>query len=373
MLLRPRRPTPSSRSSWPSTRAPRTRRRCCATTARRGGGQGRRGRRHRVPRTRLGGAGRRGDLASTAAAVDACLAQVPDAAGGRRALSNQRESVVVLERTHRRARSGRSSAGRTPAPRRGAEALASRGRTRETVRDLTGLSLDPMFSAPKMRWLLDAALDGRRGPRGRPARHGRRLAGPPADRGSGVRHRGRQRLAHPAVRPPVARLAPAPAGALRRPALGPARGPALRRRLRRRPRPAGCCPRASPSPRSWPTRTPRSTTTAARHLAPARPPSAPARSVMTPAAAATARREGIATTLAWLVDGPPPTPARATSSPAAPRWTGRPPCSALPRAAAGGAFLSDLAGQVPDADGVTSCPPSPASVLRTGTAGAPGS
>jgi glycerol kinase len=37
------------------------------------------------------------------------------------------------------------------------EALVAAGHA-ETVRELTGLSLDPMFSAPKMRWLLDSAL-----------------------------------------------------------------------------------------------------------------------------------------------------------------------------------------------------------------------
>ena len=93
---------------------------------------------------------------STCAAVAACLEAVPGAVPGAVAVANQRESVVVWS-----ARTGEPLGpvlgwqdARTAAA---TEALAAAGHA-ETVRELTGLSLDPMFSAPKMRWLLDAAL-----------------------------------------------------------------------------------------------------------------------------------------------------------------------------------------------------------------------
>jgi glycerol kinase len=90
---------------------------------------------------------------SALAAVDAVLADasfVPAAL----AITNQRESVVVWDR----------ATGRPLGPcvtwqcRRGAEhcdEIRSLG-AEATVRDLTGLPLDPSFSAPKLRWLLDA-------------------------------------------------------------------------------------------------------------------------------------------------------------------------------------------------------------------------
>ncbi|MEZ0448313.1 FGGY family carbohydrate kinase, partial [Cellulomonas sp. ICMP 17802] len=93
---------------------------------------------------------------ATLAAVWACLAGagglVPDAL----AVSNQRESVVAWHR-------------RTGAP-LGPVLGWQDGRTADTcarlvadghgvtVRARTGLALDPMYSAPKMRWLYDAAL-----------------------------------------------------------------------------------------------------------------------------------------------------------------------------------------------------------------------
>ena len=94
---------------------------------------------------------------ATAAAVAGCLARAPhgaDLVGI--AITNQRESVVAWSR-------------RTGAPLgpvlgwqdvRTAElcrSLATRDGAAELVRERTGLSLDPMFSAPKMRRLLDDA------------------------------------------------------------------------------------------------------------------------------------------------------------------------------------------------------------------------
>jgi glycerol kinase len=94
---------------------------------------------------------------ATCAAVAECLASAPGTAPTAVAVSNQRESVVVWS-----ARTGEPLGpvlgwqdARTTA---GIEALVAAGHA-ETVRELTGLSLDPMFSAPKMRWLLDAALE----------------------------------------------------------------------------------------------------------------------------------------------------------------------------------------------------------------------
>jgi glycerol kinase len=73
------------------------------------------------------------------------------------AISNQRESVVAWS-----ARTGDPLGpvlgwqdARTAAD---TDALLAQGHG-DTVRELTGLSLDPMFSAPKMRWLLDRAIE----------------------------------------------------------------------------------------------------------------------------------------------------------------------------------------------------------------------
>ncbi len=92
---------------------------------------------------------------ATLAAVEACLAQVPGARIAGLALSTQRESVVIWSR----------SSGEPLGPvlgwqdARTAEACAALGPDAVgIVRDLTGLPLDAMYSAPKMRWLLDAAV-----------------------------------------------------------------------------------------------------------------------------------------------------------------------------------------------------------------------
>jgi glycerol kinase len=94
--------------------------------------------------------------AATCAAVAECLAAAPGGAPTAVAVSNQRESVVVWS-----ARTGEPLGpvlgwqdARTTAD---TEALVAAGHA-ETVRELTGLSLDPMFSAPKMRRLLDEAV-----------------------------------------------------------------------------------------------------------------------------------------------------------------------------------------------------------------------
>ncbi|MDE3167600.1 MAG: glycerol kinase, partial [Acidobacteriota bacterium] len=96
--------------------------------------------------------------ASVAAAADDCLEQTPDAEIAAVGVSNQRESVVVWDR-----RTGepagpcivwqcRRTAGFC-------EELRGRGLER-TIRERSGLPLDPLFSASKIRWLLEHIPDG---------------------------------------------------------------------------------------------------------------------------------------------------------------------------------------------------------------------
>jgi glycerol kinase len=92
---------------------------------------------------------------ATLEAVDDCLVQAPGARVVGVAISSQRESAVIWSR----------SSGVPLGPVLGwqdartagtCEALGSD--VARLVRARTGLSLDAMYSAPKMRWLLDAAL-----------------------------------------------------------------------------------------------------------------------------------------------------------------------------------------------------------------------
>jgi glycerol kinase len=96
---------------------------------------------------------------SVRAAIGACLARArTDRTVAALAVSNQRESVVAWSRTTGRPlgpllgwQDARTSAACTQLAAAGGDA---------TVRARTGLFLDPMYSAPKMRWLLDRALAG---------------------------------------------------------------------------------------------------------------------------------------------------------------------------------------------------------------------
>src|SRR4051794_7789990 len=95
---------------------------------------------------------------ATAAAMAECLVRAPQGttpAGV--AITNQRESVVAWSR--------RTGAALGPVlgwqdvrTAESCRSLADREGAAEVVRDRTGLSLDPMFSAPKLRWLLDDAI-----------------------------------------------------------------------------------------------------------------------------------------------------------------------------------------------------------------------
>jgi glycerol kinase len=92
-------------------------------------------------------------------AVDGCLASAGDPPLAAVAISNQRESAVLWDR----------GTGEPVGPlvswqcRRSApicDAVRERGLA-TTVQEKTGLTVDPMFSASKMRWLLDHAPQGR--------------------------------------------------------------------------------------------------------------------------------------------------------------------------------------------------------------------
>lgn len=90
---------------------------------------------------------------ATLAAIADCLAQHPGAPIAAISIANQRETVVAWD-----ARDGRvlgPALGWQDA-RTAAACQELRGAAGE-VRARTGLDLDPMFSAPKMRWLLDQA------------------------------------------------------------------------------------------------------------------------------------------------------------------------------------------------------------------------
>ena len=91
---------------------------------------------------------------SVKSAVDGCLSQISDPKITSIGISNQRESVVAWERSTGdplgpmvswRCSRGRFICDRLDTP-----------ETRSMVAAHTGLALQPMFSASKMRWLLDS-------------------------------------------------------------------------------------------------------------------------------------------------------------------------------------------------------------------------
>ena len=86
---------------------------------------------------------------------ESVFAQSREAANcGRWRISNQRETVVAWERGRRESRWLRrlcGSAGRSEAI---CERLRADGRA-EMLRERTGLGIDTLFSASKMRWLLE--------------------------------------------------------------------------------------------------------------------------------------------------------------------------------------------------------------------------
>ena len=95
---------------------------------------------------------------SVVAAIEACLGTAPPLEICGIGISNQRESVVVWDR-----KSGAAvgpavtwQCRRTTAV---TEGLKAKGTEPEVIAR-TGLPLDPLFPAPKIRWLLDKAGDG---------------------------------------------------------------------------------------------------------------------------------------------------------------------------------------------------------------------
>ncbi len=124
----------------------------------------------------------------TCAAIEHCLAALgcPDLAAV--AISNQRETALVWERATSRPlgpcvvwQCHRSAAICNDLKARGLGAL---------LQERTGLQIDPMFSASKLRWLLDQIPDGqaRRGERRPVCRQRRCLVALEPDRRQSARH-----------------------------------------------------------------------------------------------------------------------------------------------------------------------------------------
>ena len=95
---------------------------------------------------------------SVVSAMEGCLSQLSDPNIVSIGVCNQRESVVMWER----------STGQPLGPMVGWQCTRGRAvcdaletpETRSMVSARTGLGLEPMFSAPKMKWLLDSVPDG---------------------------------------------------------------------------------------------------------------------------------------------------------------------------------------------------------------------
>ena len=287
---------------------------------------------------------------STVGAVADCLATglVPAAI----AISNQRESVVAWSR--------RTSAplGRVLGWQDGRTAdtcasLAQRPGAAQLVRTRTGLSLDPMFSAPKMRWLLNTALAG--GADRADIRLGtidawliNRLTGEDATEVGNASRTLLMALESRTWDPELLDLFGIPASAL----------PEIR------DSDAGFG-RTSGVP-GVPDGIPVVAVLADSHAALyqhgcTRPGTGKATygtgsSVMTPCAAPTAAPIGIATTVAWVADGEP-TYAREgniIASGSALDWMAR--ILGVPAGTSGGAYLTALAAEAPDAGGLTLVP-----------------
>ncbi len=103
-------------------------------------------------------------------AADACLASAGDPVLAGVAITNQRESVMVWERA-----TGQPAGPMVTWQCRRTSAFCETLRQRgldATLRERTGLPIDPLFSASKIRWLLDQSPEGRRR-----AEHGELCAG----------------------------------------------------------------------------------------------------------------------------------------------------------------------------------------------------
>jgi len=96
--------------------------------------------------------------ASVVEAMDECMAKTGDAELAAIAISNQRESVVVWDR-----RTGQPAGPCIVWQCRRTSAFCDELRRRglqDCIRERSGLPVDPLFSASKMRWLLANIPDG---------------------------------------------------------------------------------------------------------------------------------------------------------------------------------------------------------------------
>jgi glycerol kinase len=288
---------------------------------------------------------------STLGAVGDCLSGGVVPAGI--AISNQRESVVAWSR----------STGAPLGPVLGwqdgrttdlcASLTARRPGTADLVRARTGLALDPMFSAPKMRWLLDAALaagaerdDVRLGTVDAWLIH--RLTGENATEVGNASRTLLLALASRGWDPELLDLFGIPAGAL----------PEIRDSDAGFGRTAG----VPGIPDGVPVVAVLADSHAAlyyhrcTHPGTGKATYGTGSSVMTPCAAPTPAPTGIATTVAWVAGGEP-TYAREgniIASGSALDWMAR--ILGVPAGTSGGAYLAALAAEVPDAGGVTLVP-----------------
>ena len=100
-------------------------------------------------------------------------------------ITNQRETVVVWDRTTGKP-VGRAIVWQDRRTATFCDELKARG-MEDTIREKTGLVIDPYFSASKLKWILDETpgLRERAARGGHCVRHHRRLAGVLADRRSG--------------------------------------------------------------------------------------------------------------------------------------------------------------------------------------------
>jgi glycerol kinase len=291
-------------------------------------------------------------VAATGEAIRACLAQVPGATPVAVSISNQRESVVAWSRSSGRAIGpvlGWQDARTADA----CDAIAARPGAATLVQERTGLALDPMFSAPKMRWLLDAAVSGG-------ARRADVLLGTvdawlvwqlTGELLTEVGNASRTLVLDLATRqwdPELLDLFGVPAGCLPAPRASDAG--------------FGRTSGAHGVPSGIPVVAVLADSHAAlyRHGS-VRPGTGKATygtgsSIMTPCSGPDAAPEGIATTLAW-VTGDVPTYARegnVIASGSALDWMAT--MLGAPPGRSGGAFLSELAAQVPDSGGVSLVP-----------------
>ena len=146
-------------------------------------------------------------------------------------IANQRETALIWDRA-----TGKPIGNAIVwQDRRTAEACSAlkAGGCEPQVTAVTGLLLDPYFSATKIAWALDAAPGARAAAETRRTRlrHGRLFPAVAPDQWRRSRDRRHQRLAHDALRHPQRRMGRRHAAAVQRAGFDPARGPRHRGRI----------------------------------------------------------------------------------------------------------------------------------------------